>query len=732
MKTIVINTSKEAKKTKLDILFNAPFDHSCLIWYDREISKISEATCEIKQALITDTDTVDRDYNIIVLVDLYEFPRGNERDAVEFYKALMTQYVGVMLVDKLRKDFNLLPQGVSIYFAESSKHSTDLDLDKLDDNAYVQQKKQIEAYIAEKEREESVMEDDPEGDLVETIDIVTALPIKEKNPRERLLMELFSWSADIKKTDFEWKLKVSLSDDSYIDFFEVFKDVAISIEKSQENPNLLDLAVSHVLSTMEASNGSWDSVAEKDLPYISNYSVRSLTCRFERDNEQNLTEGFFNVYVNIFMCVQKRELLDTVAYYSSEQIKDLLINALKKYKYFSDEKNIPLKFEPISFIFENRSSVFKKHKKKALEKSVYKDTLPEKVAEEIMTSSNKQRSVSPAETTGMHDNDKAFYELVGKIFDNYDSEVIQYQNSLIIKNCLVNLWDWKNSNGNDDFRRIVDSVVKSEIESKKTEEEKTGDEALTRDAIEFITAEHEKEYSRLINDITDVEHHLSSNKNILNETKEIMVKYSDLMRKGKFYLVSFIGAITAVIASVLPYIYINVYALDKSSVSYAMCLLFTAGFAFLYALASGIYVLYIARKKALLKSELELLKAKSEQDRKERIIALYNYYSNTVVEANSHYLLWNEILRRDSENARKGIKRNAHISRFSKLVAEVERYLTMLKIDIKDIDCCSDFECENIELNSEEPFHSDNNRKVYSILPDSEKVQAQETEEGEE
>ena len=38
MKTIVINTSKEAKNTKLDILFKTPFDEGSLLWIDNRLS----------------------------------------------------------------------------------------------------------------------------------------------------------------------------------------------------------------------------------------------------------------------------------------------------------------------------------------------------------------------------------------------------------------------------------------------------------------------------------------------------------------------------------------------------------------------------------------------------------------------------------------------------------------------------------------------------------------------
>ena len=734
MKTIVINTSKEANKTKLDILFNAPFDCTSLLWYESKLEEISSLTAKIKEALITNADTIDRDYNLIVLVDVYEFPYGNETDAVRIYKALITNYIKSTLSEKLHTEYNLPPLGTSVYFADSSKQSKGLDLEKLDDNPHIQIEKELQKYLQIKKNEVSLDEFESDDDLDDTDTLISEEPkySVKRSPFEKRLMELFSWSDSAHSESFNWKIKTSIAEDTFIDFSDTFKDLAISIEKSYDKTKNLNVVLEHITSVLTAEKGQWDEVAVTELDSGNNLYIRSLSCHFERDNEQTLIEGFFNVYANIFICVQNGELSDSVVYFSSDEIKDLLIDALKKYKYFAEEKNIQMEFEPINLIFEHRSKILKKHKEKALENSVYKDNHPDSVAQDIMNLSNGNNTESYFNVSEMNGTDKSFFALAESIFNNYNEEVIKRQNSLIIKNCLVNLWDWKNKSKNNDFRKLVNHTIEKEIKP-NVADTVLADATLSRDTIDFIRSEHDKEYTELVNDITNVEHRLSSNKNILNEANELIVKFSDLMRKSKRYLVSFIGSIVAVLASVFPYIYIQIYSTPttKTEVSFIMFLLFTAGIAFLYMLASGIYLAVISHKKSTLLLSLTILKDSSEKDRKESIIDLYNYYTNTIIEANCHYLLWNEILRMDAQNAQKGIKRNAHINRFSKLVAEVERYLTMLKIDISDINCTAENGCKIIPaLDGEKPFYDENNRKVYSVLPEN-AGKPKNTEEGE-
>lgn len=710
MKTIVINTSKEAKKTNLDILFNAPFDRNCLLRYECGLDTIDETAEQIKHSLITDVDTVDRDYNLIVLVDLYELPSGNEVHAAEMYKLLINHYIGATLVNRLHNEFNLLPNHTAVFYANSAKIIKDLDLESLDSNTKEQEKKEIEAYqkAAKLNKSRNATEDLVEEDILLTED--TDSKKLSRAPEDRLIMELFSWNESIGKSDFNWKIKLSIADNTYLDFSKVFSDISYSIEKSDESAAVLEFALKE-LKKILVCNGKIESSATQSVPLLNNYSITSHTCKFERDNEQNLKEGFFKLYANVFTCVQSGTIISKIKDFNKDEIKTLLLNALNKYNYFSKEENIKLELEPIGPVFENRKSIFKKHKEDALAKSSFKNMSDEKIAEQIMESSKNKKSTPSFNSKKMHGADLKFFNIVDEIFDNYDAEIIKNQNELIVKNCMVNLWDWRDRCTNDDFRRTVKTIVNSQTESSEEKD-------LSCDSVSFYAEKNEQEYNRLVTEITEVEHRISANKNILLDTKNIIIRYNDLIRKGKNYLISFIGAILAVISSVVPFIYIQFYTTEKTAVSVIMYLLFTAGFALLYAVASGLYMTVIGKKKLALKTELEDLKEKSQNDRKESIMALYRYYSNTIVEANCHYLLWNELLRREEENGKKGIMRNAHITHLNELKNVVNRYITMLKIHDTD-EITADESYKKLYLIGHEPFYSDNNKKIYSILSES-------------
>ena len=115
---------------------------------------------------------------------------------------------------------------------------------------------------------------------------------------------------------------------------------------------------------------------------------------------------------------------------------------------------------------------------------------------------------------------------------------------------------------------------------------------------------------------------------------------------------------------------------------------------------------------------------KSKADRKQSIASLYRYYTDTVIEAESQSLLWQEILRRDRENAKKGIKRNYHIKRLRTLIELIERFITMLKLDVRDsVAGESDvkkYAQMGLRLDGEASYFHADNRRVYCFLPENE------------
>ena len=726
MRTIVINTSKEAISSRLDLLFKAPFDRSSLLWFDIELCEISASALEIKQALITDTDTVDRDYNLIVLVDLYKFPHSNEKDAVSLYKALITRYVGVMLVNKLHADLDLIPKETSVYFADSAELENNWSTEKLANNP-----KELEK-LENDESLESRMGSkiNSDGDIEDENYLVSEENEPERDSVQKLIMELFCWREDMTPNEFLWKLKSSIAEDEYIDLTDTFRVTADSIKHSHETAKVLDIAIESVVSILADREGrDWsEKTVKAKVPEVlnRNYEICAITCLFRRDNEQSLIESYFNLFANIFTCVRNKKLSDSIESYDRSRIVEIFRDALKKYRYFSDPDNITVDFEPISNIFDEWNSISNERKKNAAEYNrEYKGKKPEEVADEIMADKRRFSDADPKDSEAeeivskkkMRGIDRAFYETVSDIFDNYDTEIIKAQNNRLVKTCLKCLWNWRDEQTNEDFIRDIKERFKKNNDGTRY------DQNYVSADMAFMKEDYEREYTKLINTITETEHKLAVNHDILLETKELMVKYSDLMRKGKNYLICTVGAAVAVIASAFPYIYISSHSINENILHLVLYILFTAGFIALYTAASGIYMKKINKEKRILTDALSELKKKSEEERRESIVALYTFYSDTVVKAETLYLLWQEVERREKENSRKFIKLNNHRKRLEKLTESVKRFMTTLKMEVTDSDYTATSEDvklygeEGLMLDASKSFYDDTNCKIYSILP---------------
>lgn len=730
MRTIVINTSKEAENTKLNILFKAPFDQSSVLWFYRGLPEIGELACEIKQAVITDADVIDRDYNLIVLVDLYSFPRGNEKDANRIYKALLTNYIRVNLVTKLYDEFNLMPMEVSVYFTDSAKLETVVSTPAF--------RNPLEQKIAEEQAaldsERPRLRRDEDGNLIDSSEI-KLFENKVRSVEELLIMSIFSWTEKMDSESFVWTLKISITEDEYLDFYKVFFNTAESIKNSDKTADVLSIALNGVQNILSNSEQKGD--------WRSNYTVRypisiggeidfnCISCSFLRDNEQSLTEGYFSVFANIYTCVKNGRLSREYKSYGKDEIKHMLKNALERFEYFSNEDNISLTFESVAEVFMCREAIYKKRGEIAKEANGNSKKNKDEIIAEI-----KNVSVVPKDYTDgnvpsgarMHGVDGEFYSLVSDIFRNYDEEVIRAQNHQIVEVCLKDLWKWRDKQTNEDFIDTLKQTIKMSGEYKK---DKTPEDSKAD--IAFIREEYDRESTELLNAVTEAEHNLASNQNILFETKELILQYGDLMRKGKIYLISLIGGFIAVLASIFPYLYVQTYSSDSNIIHRILFFIFTAGFVALYCAASLIYSSKISRKKRELCNELKELKDKSEEERERSIRALYEFYSETIIKTESHYLLWREILRRDRENSKKHMMRNNHRKHLKQLVESVRSFATKMKLELdnKSDDQGGNFET-HLELKGEESFFSPNNRNVYSILPDEYAVSEDDEEGGKE
>lgn len=707
MKTIVINTSKEAKNTKLDILFKTPFDEGSLLWIDNRLSTLGETVQIIRKNLLEEVDTVDKDYQLIVLLDLYQLPMGNDKKAVEVYRLLLERYICHILAEPLYKECNLIPQGICIFFVDSAREIRGLDVNALDDNIKVQEAQAAEAMT---KREKQVKRAISGSDLSDEIP-VEKKPAPRRTEQERILMDLFGWTEMTKSNEFSWTLRISATDDVYLDFAEVFLDTSVSIAKSHRSAKVLEIALQGVLAPRE----------EWQLSCIDRFPIYTPVCFVSRENEQSKLEGFFCVFVNIFTCVQEKTLFSQATALDKDQIQKILVSALKKYKHFSAEENITVDFEPITRVFEQRNAIFEERKKTARSQTAFKDKTDEDVAQMVM-SLHEPVNYTPknGKLKGL---DRSFYQLAAEIFGNYDTDVIRAQNNWIVKNCLEGLWSWRDKQTRESFRSIVDSKVAG---TKMAASANDNPEA-SREAIEFLQEEYETSRDALIDQVTDAEKKLAGNSNILLETKDLMIKYGDWMRKGMWSWVSLIGAVFTVIATVFPFFYTD-WSIGNTGVAFHVNLFAIVGLcAFLYAVASGIYIGYINRRKLELISKLGKLRDKSEQERKTSIIALYRYYTETIVEAESLGLLWREIRRRDRENAKKGMKRNYHIKRLKSLAEQVERFITMLKLDVSgsvtvEAEDRAEYARRGLKIDGEESYYQQENRRVYCLLPEEGKL----------
>lgn len=739
MKTIVINTSKAVENTHLNVLFKTPFDESSLIWFDKNLNELHQTACDIKNSLINDTDKIDRDYNLIVLVDLFGFAYSKEQAAANLYKALITEYVAVTLVSKLANNFALIPEESAVYFLDSAKNENEFDPNTLTYSNPTEQNQDEQSRL-----HEIVFTDTPEDDTSELVDNLRYQAPKTTSftNTQKLIMKLFGWNEQLTAEQIEWKLKSAAAESEYLaDLSEVFSASKESIRKAGSTANALLTALMDVENKLsETKANGWDAaVFESLVPQVlkPNYKIKSLTCRFCRDNEQSLIESLFGLFSNVFTCVQNAAISDTVKEYDAKCIEKLLSSALKKYRYFSDEKHMTVEFDPISQLFKKREKIFSKWKNLYESETNYSSPFHGKSAKDIPSfirnacKDKKGPNSMRDEAEKMTGFDRSFHTLVADIYDNYDEQLIHAENEYLLQTLLKDFWNWRDTQTNNSFRKIV----KDELSEIKQSEETLRD--FDTDS-SFIIEELESEYVTILNDITDAAHQMTTNKNILLETKNVMIRYMDLMNKGKRWLISLVGAVIAVAASVLPYIAILSSSNNENIIHRILYIVFTAGFAALYGLASYVYIHKINSKKKLLIEELTALKEKSEKNRCERIAALYEFYTTSVQKAENHYLLSRELSRIEHENSKKSIQRNTHKNQLKKMEERVRRYMTLLKMvtenDKEDKYALTpedekQFDSE-LRLTVTEPFHSPENFKVYSILSPDFNAEADQISEG--
>ena len=720
MRTIVINTSVEAKDTRLNTLFEAPFDKSSLLWFDTKgLSLLKDYPKIIKQELIDNTDMVDKNYNLIVLVDLYPFPRSCEKDVSNIYRGLLTKYIISTLVEPLKSEFEIAPIAAAVFFVDSFKITQKhIDFKSSNPEQAEEEKRQK---IVEQEKNNELVVTNNDGDIIETDCDLQKTDIKFTND-QKLIAEIFSWETPYEKDQIVWN-KTLLGD---LDFSNIFSDASKSIENSPCHIPVVNLGFEAVENLL----GSWDlreyqNTDIKELTVNTNklngFKVSVFSFDIITENKQSIHEGYFNIYVNIFLCIQKKQIINNVVIYDKEQIKDLLFNALKKYMYFSEEKNIEVEREPITELFEARNEIYKKRKEIVF--SITHQNNIDGIVDEVLKITNKEGALKAEEILPIFrptKMDQRFGKIAAEIFNNYNTETIKKQNDTVVRECLKSFWNWRDKKTEESFIEDAKECLK-EKSLKTAVNNNVNEDTDDNIQAEFlrISEELDDEYTKLVNDVTEAGHKLVVNENILLYTKKLIIEYMDIAKKGRRYLIAAIGAVIAVFISVFPYISIQSASINENILHKILYIVFTAGFVALYGAAVLTYSSLIAKKKRAIINNLEQCKKNSESDRKESIGLLIKYYKDTIIDAENHYLLKRELSRRNERNCRKLMMRNNHIVRLNFLERRVKNCITALKLDYEEADIRNAVDTsENfkIKLYAEKSYYDDANKQVYSIL----------------
>lgn len=713
MRTIVINTSVEAKKTNLHTLFKVPFDQSCLIWFDDVgLDNISKYPDIIKCELIDNADAVDKNYNLIVLVDTYTYPRGQEKNISEIYEVLLTKYIATNLTEPLKSSHDIVPSNTAIFFVDSYSISNPNIAFAGANPEEVKEKERIRTLEVEERNKSVRISEDGTIDKIYTADVKEpTVSIFRQN-----ILDIFPLSPKTTSKDIPWN-KTKLEN---LDFSKVFEEIQNTINASDDTVNIIDFFVGemeNLVSSHQTTGNDGVKTLDVSNKILKNHIIKTFSFDIVTENQQDLLIGYFKVFANIFACVQQQTIINSIITYNEEEIKSMLVKALKKYRFFSEEENIKISIEPVKELFDARSAISAERKKLAKSESNSATKSPDELLRILPeTKLLKSEDVLPIfKPTAA---DKRFGEIAAEIFNNYNPEIIKTQNDTIIKECLKGFWNWRDKQTDNDFLNIANSLISS---NSHKSQEKTAQSSADMRADIIATEEClEKEYSDIISDITKTDYRLASNDNVLLETKNLIIKYVDIAKKGRKYLLSRIGAIIAVIIAILPFIFIQGSSFNENILHKILYILFTAGFAALYCTAINIYYNNVRRKKIALISALETYKKQSCEERLESIRALLDYYQSTIVDAESHYLLKKEITRRNESNARKLMMRNNHIVRLNHLERKVKRFITILKIDA-DLEQLNDTSKDkddftNLELDGEKSYHDPQNQAIYSVL----------------
>ncbi|MBR5459735.1 MAG: hypothetical protein IKV53_02620 [Clostridia bacterium] len=732
MRTIIINTTKEANDTGLDFLFKAPFDSKSLLWIDTALEGIKDSAEFIRETVFTQASLVDRDYKLIVLVNLCSFPRGDEEVAASIYKALLTKYISHELIERLAA-LSLVPESISLCYLEPEFKKTS---------------------------SEGYGERNEDGRL--------------ESVEKRTLISLFGWDDTMTRDGIRWRLETSF-DGSFIDMRDTFAVYDEQVKNSRADSKLTatDLIIDFVNSAV-GNRENWGGCRDIKLDAFANgqsLDAKFISFKLRTDNEQEYIEGFFSVFASVFKCVEEASTLCGIEALEHDSIEWLLKRARAKYKHYSEEENIELETEDVRLIVEGREELKKRFVDNAerlygLKDINGKDTsdkIRNKVASILgIKGDGKDKSIGidftsfktafdsknhkgnataliedyrykidndreSGDREGLQDKhlrkqrissslDKGFRTLVEAIYENYDADRIKAQNKKLIDNCYRSFWDSRDKQSRETLIEYINELKSHGDLTASTEEQvKRELNGVKNGDLHFYSADMKDDYNKLVEEITDVEHKICKNRDVLLETRSLALRYDDIKRRGRLGTLAVVGGFIAIATAILPYILIQGQSINSNIVHLVLYILFTAGFAALYLIASIIFLNGIIKKKRMLLNEASDLFAQSVWDRWESAVAFYTFYAKTTVEAEAHKLIWAEVEARVEKNRRYCAERNNHKIRLGHMIGLVDRFITRLKYSTDDGAGEYSFEgCD--KLKGHEAYYTEHNRRIYSIL----------------
>lgn len=652
MKTIVINTSKALEQTKLDILFKAPFDSGELIWYNVKLHEISTMPQEIYYH-INKEDIHVFGYNLYVIVDLHGFPKSGVTPYEKFCGAFVHKYVEAELLTALKEKYHLPPEKLTLCFANTSTVKEGLSQEE-------------RGRVASGERNNRV--------------------------EDRVFEALFGWNSNIESFDsIGWKMKYSESEDAYLDFSEVFKDIRtsqITLNEGEETEKIqyyerLKIEVNQLIARgLRAFDGENTHDAEDE-------SYKTVRFVVERSNETEVLTGFFNLLANIVLWTYSAADIGTVKLYSVGEIKDMLSKCAKKYSFYSDDRNMSVKYLPLDVIINKKEAISDAWTEK------WKGTNTKASAG---ATANADNTVVGKIQDGSLD--KRFGDLLKEIINNYASGLIKGENEEITTSLIKKVKEMRLKHNEKDFVGVVDGLC--------TEENKASRDILMPSALD-------KEYDLIVEEITKAEIDFFGNDDILQETMEKEAEYNNLKRKGKWSLISLIGGIVSVFAAIYPYVEIRSNVNLYSHVNWLFILPFVGAVAGIYVLAATIYFGYILSQKAAVIKTLQQKKTDSESARKQSIEAFTAFCNEILPKAEAITLMRRELKRRDEENNKIAIKFSAHKAKFNELYNLVQGYKTKLRMPEQQNERSCDA-CEFPALAVNKDYYCEENQLAYSVL----------------